>query len=188
MLHLAMKAFYPAKPPFPFLHVDTTWKFKEMIAFRDKMAEELGFDLLVHVNPGRGVEQGDFGPFDARLQHPHPYHEDGGAAPGARQIWFRRGLRRCATRRGEVARQGADLLLPQCQPMPGTQRTSARKCGRPTTRASALVNRSASSRCRTGPSSISGSISCKEEIPIVPLYFASQAAGGRARRHADHGR
>ncbi len=51
MLHLAMKAFYPAKPPFPFLHVDTTWKFKEMIAFRDKMAKDLGFDLLVHINP-----------------------------------------------------------------------------------------------------------------------------------------
>lgn len=56
MLHLAMKAFYPAKPPFPFLHVDTTWKFKEMIAFRDRMAEELGLDLLVHVNP-EGIAQ-----------------------------------------------------------------------------------------------------------------------------------
>lgn len=48
MLHLAMKAFYPAKPPFPFLHVDTTWKFKEMIAFRDSEAKRLGFDLLLH--------------------------------------------------------------------------------------------------------------------------------------------
>jgi sulfate adenylyltransferase subunit 2 len=56
MLHLAMKAFYPAKPPFPFLHVDTTWKFKEMIAFRDRMAAERGFDLLVHINP-EGIEQ-----------------------------------------------------------------------------------------------------------------------------------
>jgi len=51
MLHLAMKAFYPAKPPFPLLHVDTTWKFKEMIAFRDKTARELGLELLIHVNP-----------------------------------------------------------------------------------------------------------------------------------------
>ena len=57
MLHLAMKAFYPAKPPFPLLHVDTTWKFKEMIAFRDKRAAELGLDLIVHVNP-EGVAQG----------------------------------------------------------------------------------------------------------------------------------
>jgi sulfate adenylyltransferase subunit 2 len=50
MLHLAMKAFYPAKPPFPLLHVDTTWKFKEMIAFRDRRSAELGLDLIVHTN------------------------------------------------------------------------------------------------------------------------------------------
>jgi sulfate adenylyltransferase subunit 2 len=50
MLHLAMKAFYPAKPPFPLLHVDTTWKFREMIAFRDDMTRKLGLDLLVHIN------------------------------------------------------------------------------------------------------------------------------------------
>ncbi|MDH3997303.1 MAG: sulfate adenylyltransferase subunit CysD [Desulfuromonadales bacterium] len=57
MLHLARKAFYPAKPPFPLLHVDTTWKFKEMIAFRDQIAEEYGFELLIHTNQ-EGVEQG----------------------------------------------------------------------------------------------------------------------------------
>ncbi|MBA4502337.1 sulfate adenylyltransferase subunit CysD [Marinobacterium marinum] len=57
MLHLARKAFYPGKPPFPLLHVDTTWKFKEMIQFRDRMAEEAGMDLIVHINP-EGVEMG----------------------------------------------------------------------------------------------------------------------------------
>jgi sulfate adenylyltransferase subunit 2 len=57
MLHLAMKAFYPAKPPFPLLHVDTTWKFREMIEFRDKMAKSLGLDLLVHINPD-GIARG----------------------------------------------------------------------------------------------------------------------------------
>src|SRR6267143_5841147 len=51
MLHLAMKAFHPAKPPFPLLHVDTTWKFREMYEFRDRVASELGIDLIVHVNP-----------------------------------------------------------------------------------------------------------------------------------------
>ncbi|MES2262038.1 MAG: sulfate adenylyltransferase subunit CysD [Pseudomonadota bacterium] len=51
MLHLAMKAFYPSKPPFKLLHVDTTWKFREMIEFRDSTARQLGLDLLVHVNP-----------------------------------------------------------------------------------------------------------------------------------------
>jgi len=57
LLHLAMKAFYPAKPPFPLLHVDTTWKFREMIAFRDREAERLGIDLWVHINED-GVRDG----------------------------------------------------------------------------------------------------------------------------------
>ena len=57
MLHLARKAFHPSPPPFPLLHVDTTWKFPEMYAFRDRMAAEHGMELLVHVNP-EGVERG----------------------------------------------------------------------------------------------------------------------------------
>src|SRR5919109_5418117 len=57
MLHLALKAFYPAKPPFPFLHVDTTWKFREMIAFRDETARRHGLDLRVHIN-SEGVAMG----------------------------------------------------------------------------------------------------------------------------------
>ncbi len=61
MLHLARKAFYPGKPPFPLMHVDTTWKFREMIEFRDKMAAEVGMDLIVHINE-EGVKQG-IGPF-----------------------------------------------------------------------------------------------------------------------------
>ena len=51
LLHLARKAFYPSPPPFPLLHVDTTWKFREMIAFRDRTARELGLELIVHRNP-----------------------------------------------------------------------------------------------------------------------------------------
>jgi sulfate adenylyltransferase subunit 2 len=61
MLHLALKAFYPGKPPFPLLHVDTTWKFREMIAFRDKHIKKLGLDLIVHTNQ-EGVDAG-VGPF-----------------------------------------------------------------------------------------------------------------------------
>lgn len=57
MLHLALKAFYPAKPPFPLMHVDTTWKFREMIAFRDEMAKDLGMELIVHINE-QGVKDG----------------------------------------------------------------------------------------------------------------------------------
>jgi sulfate adenylyltransferase subunit 2 len=63
MLHLAMKAFYPAKPPFPLLNVDTTWKFREMIEFRDETAIRLGLDLIVHINQ-EGVEA-NINPFTA---------------------------------------------------------------------------------------------------------------------------
>lgn len=62
MLHLALKAFYPEKPPFPFLHVNTTWKFKEMIEFRDRRAKELGIEMLEYINE-EGVKQG-INPFD----------------------------------------------------------------------------------------------------------------------------
>ena len=62
MLHLALKAFYPEKPPFPFLHVNTTWKFKEMIEFRDKTAKDLGIEMLEYINED-GVKQG-INPFD----------------------------------------------------------------------------------------------------------------------------
>lgn len=78
MLHLAMKAFYPAKPPFALLHVDTTWKFREMIAFRDETAQRLGLDLLVHVNP-EGVEK-NINPFT----HGSAVHTD---------VWKTQGLK-----------------------------------------------------------------------------------------------
>jgi len=70
MLHLAMKAFAPSKPPFKFLHVDTLWKFHEMIEFRDKRAKELGFDLVVHSNPD-GIKM-DISPF----KHGSKVHTD----------------------------------------------------------------------------------------------------------------
>ena len=70
MLHLAIKAFAPAKLPFPLLHVDTLWKFQEMMEFRDKRSKELGFDLVVHTNP-KGVEM-DISPF----KHGSKIHTD----------------------------------------------------------------------------------------------------------------
>ena len=68
MLHLAMKAFYPGKPPFPLMHIDTTWKFQEMVRFRDQRAKDLGLELIVHTNQ-EGVEAG-INPFD------HPRYTD----------------------------------------------------------------------------------------------------------------
>ena len=62
MLHLAMKAFYPEKPPFPFMHIDTTWKFKEMIKFRDETAKKLGIEMIVYSNED-GIRRG-INPFD----------------------------------------------------------------------------------------------------------------------------
>ena len=61
MLHLALKAFYPGKPPFPLMHIDTTWKFREMIDFRDRHTRELGLELIVYINQD-GVKAG-IGPF-----------------------------------------------------------------------------------------------------------------------------
>ncbi len=80
MLHLAMKAFYPSKPPFPLVHVDTTFKFKEMYAFRDNTAKELGLDLIVHQNP-ECVEKG-INPFD----HGSAVHTDMWKTEGLKQV------------------------------------------------------------------------------------------------------
>jgi len=79
MLHLALKAFAPGRPPFPLLHVDTTWKFREMISFRDRTARELGLDLLVHINQ-EGVDAG-IGPFS----HGSKVHTDVMKTQGLKQ-------------------------------------------------------------------------------------------------------
>jgi sulfate adenylyltransferase subunit 2 len=86
MLHLAMKAFYPSKPPFPLLHVDTTWKFREMIAFRDRRVKELGLDLLVHINQD-GLRAG-INPFT----HGSAVHTDVMKTEGLRQVLDKHGF------------------------------------------------------------------------------------------------
>jgi sulfate adenylyltransferase subunit 2 len=85
MLHLAAKAFYPSKPPFPLLHVDTTWKFQAMYEMRERMAAQLGFELLVHKNP-EAVERG-INPFD----HGSALHTD---------IWKTEGLKQALDKYG----------------------------------------------------------------------------------------
>ena len=74
LLHLARKAFYPAKIPFPVMHVDTTWKFREMIEFRDNLAKEYDLDLIVHTNQ-EGVKQ-NVGPFSHGSGCSYRYYED----------------------------------------------------------------------------------------------------------------
>ncbi|MES1265522.1 MAG: phosphoadenosine phosphosulfate reductase family protein, partial [Variovorax sp.] len=85
MLRLAMKAFYPSKPPFKLLHVDTTWKFREMYAFRDRMVRELGLELLVHQNPE--ALAGNINPFT----HGSSVHTD---------VWKTRGLKQALDQHG----------------------------------------------------------------------------------------
>jgi len=79
MLHLAVKAFFPAKPPFPLLHVDTTWKFQAMYEMRERMARELGFELLVHQNPEALAQ--NINPFD----HGSAVHTDMWKTQGLKQ-------------------------------------------------------------------------------------------------------
>ena len=86
MLHLAQKAFYPSKPPFPLMHVDTTWKFGEMIAFRDEMAKKLDMELIVHINE-EGVKQG-IGPFS----HGSAMHTDVMKTQGLKQALDKHGF------------------------------------------------------------------------------------------------
>ena len=171
MLHLAKKAFYPSPPPFPLMHVDTTWKFKDMYALRDKAAREAGMELLVYQNPEakeRGINPFDHGP----LAHRHV--EDRGAEAGARQIRLRRGVRgaRGGTRRSLAPRRGSSR---SDRPITaGIPRISVPNCGISTMRARPRANRSGCSRSRTGPSSTSGSTSSSRTIEIVPLYFAAK--------------
>ena len=80
MLHLARKAFYPSKPPFPLVHVDTRWKFKEMIVFRDAIVKDLGLELIVHINPD-GIKK-DINPFT----HGSGMHTDIMKTEGLKQI------------------------------------------------------------------------------------------------------
>src|SRR5215475_16023048 len=86
LLHLAKKAFHPAKPPFPLLHVDTTWKFRAMYEFRDRMAREIGMELLVHVNP-EGLAQG-INPFT----HGSQVHTDVMKTQGLKQALDKHGF------------------------------------------------------------------------------------------------
>ena len=131
MLHLALKAFYPAPPPFPLLHVDTTWKFREMIAFRDAVAEKYGLDLRVHTNQ-EGLAQG-INPFDHGSQH-------------YTQVMKTEALKQAldagrfdaafggARRDEEKSRAKERVFSFRSAATPGTPRTSGRNSGRSTTR------------------------------------------------------
>ena len=161
----------PAPPPFPLLHVDTTWKFRAMYAFRDQHGRAVGVDLIVHLNPE--ASSAGINPFDHGSAAAHRHHEDrgpeAGAGPPASTC---ASAAPAATRRSPAPRSGSSRSATPSTA--GTRKRSARNCGTSTTRASSRARACGCSRCRTGPSSTSGCTSTASTIPIVPLYFAAE--------------
>ena len=181
LLHLARKAFYPAKPPFPLLHIDTTWKFREMIAFRDATARALGLDLIVHTNQD-GLARGINPIASGSALHTEMMKTEA-LETGARQIRVRRRDRRRAARRGKKPRQGTGVFAAAAPAMAGSRGGSVRNSGR-------LFNTrlAPGETMRVFPLSNWTELDVwdyieAEKIPVVPLYFA-QAAAGRRRATA----
>lgn len=154
MLRLAMKAFYPEKPPFPFLHVNTTWKFREMIEFRDATAKELGIEMLEYINE-EGVSQG-INPFE----HGSSYTD----------IMKTQALKQALDKYGFTAAFGAGAGMRKnlgqksgyfpsaMRAMHGTLRTKGRKCGSCSIQRLNKGRVSGCSHCPIGQRRISGSI------------------------------
>ena len=110
LLHIAVKAFAPAKLPFPLLHIDTTWKFRDMIAFRDETAMRIGAELIVHTN-----EEGSRRWLLALQQGSRTYTDvtrTEALRQALNEVEVRRSHRRRPTRRRKIARQGTRLLTP----------------------------------------------------------------------------
>ena len=173
MLHLAMKAFAPAKPPFPLLHVDTTWKFREMIQFRDNEATRLGLRMIVHVNRD-GLERG-VDPFASGSELHTQGDEDGSAEAGFGQLRFRCGIRRRPARRGKKPREGTDCLYSVGIAWLGSEKPAAGVV------AFVQCEDSEGQSVRVFPLSNwterdVWQYVLTEQIPVVPLYFAKQRA------------
>ena len=171
MLHLAMKAFFPAKPPFAFLHVDTTFKFKEMISFRDETAKRLGIDLLVHINQ-EGVAAG-INPFD----HGSSVHTDIMKTQSLRQALNKYGFDAAfgGARRDEEKSRAKERIFSFRNSQhgwdPKSQRPEMWKIY------NTRVNKGES--IRVFPISNWTELDIwqyilQEDIPIVPLYFAAK--------------
>lgn len=153
MLHLAMKAFYPEKPPFPFLHVNTTWKFKEMIEFRDKTAKDLGIEMLEYINQD-GVKQG-INPFDSGSAY-----TDIMKTQALKQALKKYGFTAAfggGRRDEEKSRAKERIFSFRNAEQAWDRRTSVRRCGSFTTPRSTKAKASVFSRFQTGLRQISGS-------------------------------
>jgi sulfate adenylyltransferase subunit 2 len=170
MLHLAHKAFYPGRPPFPLLHVDTTWKFREMIAFRDATAKRLGMDLIVHVNP-EGVAMG-MNPF----VHGSALHTDVMKTQGLKQALDRYGFDAAfgGARRDEEKSRAKERVVS----IRSAQHRWDPKRQRPELWRLYNTRRSPGETLRVFPLSNWTELDIwqyiyQQEIPIVPLYYAA---------------
>jgi len=171
MLHLALKAFYPSKPPFPLLHVDTTWKFREMIEFRDATARERGLELLVHINPEALAQ--DINPFT----HGSAVHTD---------VWKTQGLKQALDKYGfDLAFGGArrDEEKSRAKERIFSFRTAQHrwdpKMQRPELWRLYNARKNKGESIRVFPLSNWTELDIwlyirQEAIPIVPLYFAKK--------------
>ncbi len=185
MVRLAQKAFYPGKLPFPLLHIDTTWKFREMIAFRDRFCRENGFELLVHTN--REPEAEGMNPFDHGSQKYTTIMKTHALVQALAQVRLRRGLRRRPPRRGEEPRQGAGLLVPR-QVQPVGPEEPAPRAVEPLQR----PHQQGREHPRLPPLQLDRArrlaVHPPGEHPHRPALLRRRAPGGGARRRADHGR
>jgi sulfate adenylyltransferase subunit 2 len=177
MLHLAAKAFYPSPPPFPLLHVDTTWKFKAMYDLREQMAKTLGMELLVHKNP-EAVERG-INPFD----HGSALHTDMWKTEGLKQALDKFGFTAAfggARRDEEKSRAKERIFSFRSEPAAGTLAflQYAHGAGRDDPGLPDLQLDRAGYLAIHPPG----------KHPDRAAVFLGPKAGGRARRHADHGR
>jgi sulfate adenylyltransferase subunit 2 len=171
MLHLAMKAFHPAKPPFPLLHVDTTWKFREMIAFRDRMAAQLGLDLIVHINQD-GLARG-IGPFT----HGSAVHTDVMKTQGLKQALDKYGFDAAfgGARRDEEKSRAKERVFS----FRSAQHRWDPKRQRPELWRQYNARKNKGESLRVFPLSNWTELDIwqyiyLENIPIVPLYFAAE--------------
>ena len=171
MLHLALKAFYPSKPPFPLLHIDTTWKFREMIAFRDSKAAELGLELLVHINED-GIAQG-VGPFS----HGSAVHTDVMKTQALRQALDKYGFDAAfgGARRDEEKSRAKERIFS----FRSAQHRWDPKNQRPEPWSLYNARKNKGESIRVFPLSNWTELDIwqyihREQIPIVPLYFAAE--------------
>jgi 3'-phosphoadenosine 5'-phosphosulfate sulfotransferase (PAPS reductase)/FAD synthetase len=184
MLHLAMKAFHPAKPPFPLLHVDTTWKFREMIQFRDDTAKRLGLDLIVHINQD-GVKRG-INPFDSGSNLHTQVMKTDGLKQALDKYGFDAAFGGLAAMR-KKSRAKERIFSFRSKTMPGIRRTSARivealQFARPQRRIHPRLSALQLDRARHLAIHHGG------EHPHRAALLRGEASGGAARQRAYHGR